>query len=162
MKLRILLTQLIVFTSFFIPSQLGAEGVITDKPPFPTEEIADIEPIKPLKIKKLEPIALAKVVKPPAPKPITFSGNCSDWINGAGITDIANARELINRESGCNPYARNPSSGACGVAQELPCGKSGCALGNGACQVKWMNSYVVGRYGSWASAVAFHNANNWY
>lgn len=90
------------------------------------------------------------------------SGNCADWIRSAGITDTANAIELIRRESGCNPLARNPSSGACGVAQELPCGKSGCPWGDGACQVKWMNSYVIGRYGSWAGAVSFHNANNWY
>jgi len=90
------------------------------------------------------------------------SGVCSDWIASAGITDVNNANELISRESGCNPYARNSSSGACGVAQELPCGKSGCALGDGACQIKWMNSYVIGRYGSWANAVAFHSQNSWY
>lgn len=90
------------------------------------------------------------------------SGTCSEWIAAAGITDIANAVELIKRESGCRPSATNPSSGACGVAQELPCGKSGCARTDGACQVRWMNSYVIGRYGSWAAAVSFHNANNWY
>lgn len=94
--------------------------------------------------------------------PASFGGNCESWIAAAGISDLSNARELIRRESGCNPYAKNPSSGACGVAQELPCGKSGCSLGDGACQVKWMNSYVIGRYGSWSAAVAFHNANNWY
>lgn len=92
----------------------------------------------------------------------SFGGNCDTWIASAGISDVSNARELIGRESGCDPYARNGSSGACGVAQELPCGKSGCSLGDGACQVKWMNSYVLGRYGSWAAAVAFHNANNYY
>lgn len=91
-----------------------------------------------------------------------LSGTCSDWIAQAGITDTANAVELINRESGCNPNAVNPSSGACGVAQELPCGKSGCSFGDGACQVKWMNQYVQSRYGSWAGAVQFHNQNNWY
>lgn len=90
------------------------------------------------------------------------SGSCGDWIANAGIPDVASANELIRRESGCNPYAVNKSSGACGVAQELPCGKSGCSLGDGACQVKWMNGYVAARYGSWANAVAFHNANNWY
>lgn len=90
------------------------------------------------------------------------SGNCASWIAQAGISDTANAIELIRRESNCNPSAVNSSSGACGVAQELPCGKSGCSLGDGACQVKWMNSYVAQRYGSWANAVSFHNANNWY
>ncbi len=89
-------------------------------------------------------------------------GSCEAWIAGAGIKEVASAKELIRRESNCNPNARNPSSGACGVAQELPCGKSGCSLGDGACQVKWMNGYVISRYGSWAGAVAFHDANNWY
>lgn len=123
--------------------------------------IKQIEPRKQLLKKKQ---AVKQVVKPkPARAPVrTFGGNCDSWIAGAGITDLVNARELIGRESGCNPYARNPSSGACGVAQELPCGKSGCALGDGACQVRWMNGYVLGRYGSWSAAVAFHNANNYY
>lgn len=89
-------------------------------------------------------------------------GSCAEWIAAAGIADVANANELIRRESGCNPLAVNSSSGACGIAQELPCGKSGCSITDGACQVRWMNSYVSGRYGSWANAVAFHNANNWY
>lgn len=92
----------------------------------------------------------------------SFGGSCADWIAGAGISEVGSANELIRRESGCNPYARNASSGACGVAQELPCGKSGCSLGDGACQVKWMNSYVISRYGSWAAAVSFHDRNNWY
>lgn len=90
------------------------------------------------------------------------NGTCLEWLAQAGVSDIPNALELIRRESGCNPNAINPSSGACGVAQELPCGKSGCALGDGACQVKWMNRYVHSRYGSWANAVSFHNSHNWY
>lgn len=92
----------------------------------------------------------------------SYSGTCAEWIVAAGITDVHNANELIRRESGCNPHAVNKSSGACGVAQELPCGKSGCSMGDGACQVRWMNGYVTNRYGSWANAVAFHNSNNWY
>ena len=93
---------------------------------------------------------------------VAASGTCADWLAAAGVTDVANAQELIRRESGCNPHAVNPSSGACGVAQELPCGKSGCSLGDGACQIAWMQRYVNGRYGGWAGAIAFHNANNWY
>lgn len=98
----------------------------------------------------------------PAPVRVAVSGGCASWIAAAGITDVGNAMNLINRESGCNPSAVNPSSGACGVAQELPCGKSGCAFGNGACQVAWMNTYVIQRYGSWAGAIQWHNAHNWY
>lgn len=86
-----------------------------------------------------------------------------DWIQGAGISDIQNAIKLINWESGCNPNIYNHNgSGACGVAQELPCGKSGCVIGDGACQVIWMNKYVLDRYRSWANAVQFHIVNGWY
>lgn len=85
-----------------------------------------------------------------------------DWIRTAKVDDVGSAIQLINRESGCNPYAVNPSSGACGIAQELPCGKSGCQLGESVCQIAWMQSYVKARYGSWANAVAFHDRNNWY
>lgn len=110
------------------------------------------------KPKQVKSVSSAGTSSPTA----SVGGSCAEWISAAGIGDVANANELIRRESGCNPNAVNSSSGACGIAQELPCGKSGCGLGNGACQVRWMNQYVIARYGSWANAVAHHNANNWY
>lgn len=110
-----------------------------------------------------KPVETVRATTSNVTAPVASSGgSCDDWIAGAGINDLPNAKELIRRESGCNPYATNPSSGACGVAQELPCGKSGCSLGDGACQVRWMNTYVIGRYGSWAGAVNFHSLHNWY
>ena len=90
------------------------------------------------------------------------TGSCSDWIVQAGISDVDNAYTLIMRESGCNVNAVNPSSGACGIPQALPCSKLGAARGNPVAEIQWMNSYVIGRYGSWANAVAFWNANHWY
>lgn len=93
---------------------------------------------------------------------VQVSGSCADWLAGAGVPDIASAMTLIGRESGCNPNAVNPQSGACGVAQELPCGKSGCSLGDGACQVRWMNSYVHDRYGSWGNALGHSYSVGWY
>ena len=120
---------------------------------------------KELAVKKASKLQIAANT-PLAPKTAyaspAASGSCSQWISAAGISDVASANWLIAKESGCNPHARNASSGACGVAQELPCGKSGCALGDGACQIRWMNSYVISRYGSWANAVAFHKGHNWY
>jgi hypothetical protein len=88
--------------------------------------------------------------------------NCSELMSQAGVTDTLYASILIDKESNCNPYAVNASSGACGIAQELPCGKSGCKWGDAVCQVKWMQSYVFNRYGSWEKAVRFHERNNWY
>lgn len=102
-------------------------------------------------------------VQPKAAPVITQpTGTCSDWMRAAGITDIADATRLLQWESNCNPYAINASSGACGLAQELPCGKSGCSLGDGACEMKWFNQYVISRYGSMYAAVQFHLVMGWY
>ena len=120
---------------------------------------------KQLQAKKEQQARLAVISKQKAvaqPARVSVSGTCAEWIQAAGIKDVGNAVELIRRESGCNPNAVNKSSGACGIAQELPCGKSGCKLGDGACQVAWMNRYTLARYGSWSAAVAHHNAKNWY
>jgi len=114
-----------------------------------------------LQAKKQRQAVLASVRVVQAPR-IVFTGNCASWVAQAGIADTASAFTLIQKESGCNPNSVNRSSGACGVAQELPCGKSGCQLGDGACQVAWMNRYVMGRYGSWSAALQFHLRNNWY
>jgi hypothetical protein len=92
----------------------------------------------------------------------TAVNTCSEWMSQAGIDDIQNATTLLNWESHCNPNAVNPSSGACGLAQELPCGKSGCKLGDGSCEMKWFKEYVLDRYGSFAAAVQFHLIHNWY
>jgi len=169
------------------PSQasMTSEVTATEKSPTPVVEEKTVEPTpvevvptwesNPNKcdqntqyIAKDAPFScIDKPIEAPQTAPKTtssasFGGSCDSWIAEAGISDVANANELIRRESGCNPNAVNPSSGACGVAQELPCGKSGCSLGDGACQVRWMNSYVTGRYGSWQAAVSFHDSHNWY
>ena len=92
----------------------------------------------------------------------SFGGTCGDWMAAAGISDTSSAGALIARESGCNPYSVNRSSGACGVGQALPCSKTGCSMGDGACQMIWMNQYVIDRYGSWSAALGHSYANGWY
>jgi TolA-binding protein len=69
---------------------------------------------------------------------------------------------LINKESSWNSHAINPSSGACGLVQALPCSKLPCSLDDAVCQIKWQIGYVNDRYGGYNGAVAFHQANNWY
>lgn len=91
---------------------------------------------------------------------VAVSGTCEDWMQQAGVTDMVNARILIMRESGCNPNARNVSSGACGIPQALPCSKLGTS--DPVAQIKWMQNYVNNRYGSWANAVAHSNSVGWY
>jgi hypothetical protein len=126
--------------------------------PAPIAAIQAVQAL-PTPVSTPEPVATPQM---DSEQPTHVSGSCSDWLAAAGITDTADAMAIINMESGCNPYAVEPRRGACGVAQELPCGKSGCSLGDGACEVAWMNNYVLERYGSWAAAVAFHEANGWY
>lgn len=132
-------------------------------------ELQKVELEKQLQAKKDTAVAYAESLQDaPAPKavyvpaPVHITGSCAEWIAQAGVTDVANASWLIYKESGCNPNSINRSSGACGIAQELPCGKSGCGLGNAVCQIRWMQSYVISRYGSWSNAVAFHQSHNWY
>lgn len=111
-----------------------------------------------LQVKAKKDRLLAIVVPRAQASPV--SGTCLDWMNQAGITDQGNAYTLIMRESGCNPNAVNKSSGACGIPQALPCSKLGTS--DPVEQLRWMQNYVVRRYGSWANAVAHSTAHNWY
>lgn len=93
---------------------------------------------------------------------------CSVWLYAAGIPeeDHAKAIYLIDRESDCNPTVRNPNSSAGGIPQALPYTKMGCPLAHtdeaAICQLKWMQSYVTSRYGSWSGAVAHSKTKGWY
>jgi len=95
-----------------------------------------------------------------APRP-SVTGSCNDWIDQSNISDKATAKQLIGKESGCNPLAVNPSSGACGIPQALPCSKLGPVNADGTSavdpvtQLNWMQNYVISRYGSWSSAMSF-------
>jgi TP901 family phage tail tape measure protein len=71
---------------------------------------------------------------------------------------------LWTRESGWNPHARNPSSGAYGIPQGLPPSKMGSAAahGNGRAQIAWGLNYIRSRYGSPARAWAHSQRTGWY
>jgi hypothetical protein len=72
-------------------------------------------------------------------------------------------KEIVRRESGCNPKAMNKSSGACGIPQALPCSKiPGGINASVEVQIAWMITYIEGRYGTPSAAVSWHNAHNWY
>jgi hypothetical protein len=102
----------------------------------------------------------SRQVIPTAKASAVPSGSCQDWMVAAGVTDIANAYTIIMRESGCNPNAVNKSSGACGIPQALPCSKLGTS--DPVEQIRWMQNYVINRYGSWAGAVSWWNQHHWY
>ena len=149
----------------------GAPTIIdAEKLPELTEQALVIEPIdfapepekprvEPVAKPKPAPIATNAAAPPPAP---VITGNCQDWMKKAGITDISTAHILIMKESGCRPDAVNPSSGACGIGQQLPCGKWPHQWNDPVGAMIDMQNYVFARYGSWVNALNFHYANNWY
>lgn len=92
------------------------------------------------------------------------SGTKQDWLSAAGIPEDQwdSADKLIQRESSWNPNAVNKSSGACGLVQALPCSKLGPNWNDPVVALKWGQKYVVGRYGSWDSALAHSYSHGWY
>ena len=73
---------------------------------------------------------------------------------------------LWEKESGWDPQAENPSSGAYGIPQSLPGSKMASAgsdwQSNPATQIKWGLGYIDDRYGSPCEAWAHSQANGWY
>lgn len=65
-------------------------------------------------------------------------------------------------EAGFNLYAINPSSGACGLMQALPCSKLHCNLSDAQCQITSMVEYIKERYGTPSATWRFHISHGWY
>lgn len=100
----------------------------------------------------------------PTTVPYTGGGSKSEWLAASGIAkeDWGYAEWLVQKESGWNPNAVNRSSGACGLGQQLPCGKWAGQWNNPVDSLKGMNGYVKARYGGWAGAVAHSKSRGWY
>lgn len=96
-------------------------------------------------------------------------GSHEDWMQMAGISsnDYGYVNYIVGRESGWSPTKYNyAGSGAYGLCQSLPASKM-AAFGsdymtNPITQLKWCNSYAVGRYGSWSGAYNFWMKNHWW
>lgn len=73
---------------------------------------------------------------------------------------------LWTRESGWNPAAENPSSGAFGIPQSLPGSKMASAgadwATNPATQIEWGLGYIRDRYGSPCGAWGHSESYGWY
>ncbi len=93
---------------------------------------------------------------------------CVGWMREAGIPEesLEAAIYIVYHESGCRVDAENASSGAYGIPQALPGNKMAAAGAdwqtNPVTQLRWMDSYVRGRYGGWPQALAFKQAKGWY
>ncbi len=120
-------------------------------------EIASIETLAPTK--QVEVIgSKAKTM------PYTGGGSKTEWLAASNIPEESwgYADFMVQKESGWNPNAVNKSSGACGLAQALPCSKLGANWSNPVVALNWMNGYVNGRYGGWEGAYNFWTKNRWY
>jgi hypothetical protein len=67
---------------------------------------------------------------------------------------------LWSRESGWRPWARNSTSGACGIPQALPCSKIHDMSTPG--QIEWGLNYIANRYGNPSNAWRFWQSHRWY
>ncbi|RPE44168.1 TP901 family phage tail tape measure protein [Streptomyces sp. Ag109_O5-1] len=85
---------------------------------------------------------------------------------GWGPAEWPALKALWNRESGWNPQATNPSSGAYGIPQALPASKMSSAGSdwrtNADTQIRWGLGYIKSRYGSPTSAWAHETKVGWY
>jgi hypothetical protein len=89
-------------------------------------------------------------------------GYAQQVLNARGWGDQFGALDFIfTNESGWDPYAVNPSSGAAGIPQALGHGNV-FALGDWKAQVDWGINYIAGQYGNPNNAAAFWRAHNWY
>jgi len=74
--------------------------------------------------------------------------------------------QLWEKESGWNPKAVNPSSGAYGIPQALPAAKLRSAGSdwrtNPRTQIEWGMNYIQGRYGTPVQAWQHSQTHNWY
>lgn len=95
------------------------------------------------------------------------TGSHEHWMKQAGIPAswFSSINYIVTHESGWNPHATNPSSGAYGLPQALPASKLAAAgrdwRDNPITQLKWMKNYV-NRYGGGPGAAAFWRSHHWY
>ncbi|MBS2533414.1 hypothetical protein KGQ20_11590 [Catenulispora sp. NF23] len=106
----------------------------------------------------------------PTPKPTTPTGSygsaqaiAQSMVPSGQFECFSN---IIERESGWNVHASNPSSGAYGLGQALPGSKMASAGSdwedNPTTQIKWVLSYMDSRYGSPCGAWSFWQSHSWY
>lgn len=82
---------------------------------------------------------------------------------GFGDGDWSALQQLWQKESGWNPNAVNPSSGAFGIAQILPSAHPTANRNMSAQeQIEWGLNYIRNRYGSPSAAWQHSQRTNWY
>lgn len=155
LKSLTIVLSLALILQYFPPA--SRDKVEASPKPIPFYTVTEqLEPIQAIELQKIDKVA-TKAVEVPQASPVKSTGsNCEEWMRQAGIPLTNSTRKLILNESGCRTTAVNPSSGACGIAQAYPCSKMKCPLNDSGavCQLKWMDTYIKGRYGSWDNALS--------
>ena len=77
------------------------------------------------------------------------------------VSDDAAKAFIYSHESGNNPNATSPN-GCYGLGQDCNGRVRTLCGADYACQDQYFTSYALGRYGSWAGAQAFWQANGWW
>lgn len=138
----------------------------------PVTKVATIEPA----VKTVASVVKAPQSEPPAPVPVTPAvapapdpapvtpTTHDELMAAAGIdpADYGAVDYIISHESGWDPDATEPTTGAHGLPQALPYSKTGCGWDDAVCQLEWANTYAIARYGGWWQAQAYWSVNrNW-
>lgn len=122
----------------------------------------DMTIISPLSTQSGMMKAYAAEIKNPfderSPKGIAWELVKEKW----GVQEWGAFEQIVQNESGWNPYRVNQSSGACYLPQALPCSKMGAEAWDYEGQLKWMVNYIDNRYETPTKAWSFHQDNNWY
>lgn len=86
------------------------------------------------------------------------------WMTAAGIaqSDWGYVDYIITKESNWDPNSVNSRSGACGLAQALPCSKVPGNPLDAVDSLTWANGYATKRYGSWENAYNFWTSHKWW
>ena len=101
---------------------------------------------------------MGTVSKGPAQAQVRQVASGFGWDSGAEWSALS---QLIQKESGWDPKAANPSSSARGLFQKMTSLHGPIESSSGG-QANWGLPYIKRTYGSPSKALAFHNRNNWY
>lgn len=106
---------------------------------------------------------------PAAPLRYTGGGSPAEWMAAAGIpeSDWGYVDFIVSKESGWQPNAVNPSSGASGLVQALPCSKVPGNCLDPVDNLRWAHGYAQTcttwrNYCGWEGAYNFWIANSWW
>lgn len=164
----------------------GTEKVVTEGAPGSQVVTYDVTYVGGVEVSRVE--SLAVTVEPATDQVIAVGTRTEPSVPSVGAVSPGTARALgqqmaadmygwtgdqwsclsalWQKESGWNPLAHNPSSGAHGIPQALPGSKMASAgddwYSNAATQITWGLGYIKGRYGTPCNAWNHSGEKGWY